>query len=590
MRLQPARPSKRRGLRRPRRGTPRLFAAAVATLAAWAAASPSAAWAAAPAPVLVWSSASPAGSPPPMAYASAAYDADNSTVVLFGGVASNGSLSDQTWIWDGSSWTEAEPAHAPPAREMAAMAFDPTLHQLILFGGQGANGTLLDDTWAWNGASWIQLAAQGPNPSAREAAAFAYAPNGNLLLFGGTGVAESAAPASGSTLPGAGAAPAAAASQTVLGDTWQWTSAGWVRSSVSGPPARSGAVLAYDGSGGSGGTQGTSVLFGGESTPASATASKPLGDTWVWSGSAWQAAKPATSPPARLDAAADLDGALGAPLLLCGETASGPADDAWLWSGSSWTQARVEGSPTPRQGAAAAYDSAAQEMVMFGGSGPGGATLGDTVLVKLPPTPTPATVPGSTTTTTTAPNTPTGSGPVPSGQRETTTSRPSSPTTQRATLQPSRPTSTRPAPVAAPAPLSLETNLHQVRSGGTVLLTGSGFAPGSVVSLSFHSADPSPLGDVTVGENGTFSKLIVVPTRAAPGRHQIVATGRAITGASADLAAAVMVVTTHHHGLSSRTTLALLGLAILIPVAAYLGMAGAGLWRRRRQAGGPGTA
>ena len=122
---------------------------------------------------LTWSPVSPPVTPPSLAYASAAYDSDNQTIVLFGGSHSNGTLSNDTWVWNGSTWTDfsGSAGQAPPARKSASMAFDPKLHQLILFGGDGANGQPLGDTWAWNGASWYeqsdQVLGQSPVPRGR---------------------------------------------------------------------------------------------------------------------------------------------------------------------------------------------------------------------------------------------------------------------------------------------------------------------------------------------------------------------------------------------------------------------------------------
>ncbi|HEX6395754.1 MAG TPA: kelch repeat-containing protein, partial [Acidimicrobiales bacterium] len=85
---------------------------------------------------LVWSILSPSSSPPALQDASAVYDSDNKTVVLFGGLTSQGTVSDSTWVWNGSTWTDYSPAQIeePPGRYLASMAFDPALHQLILFG------------------------------------------------------------------------------------------------------------------------------------------------------------------------------------------------------------------------------------------------------------------------------------------------------------------------------------------------------------------------------------------------------------------------------------------------------------------------
>lgn len=543
-----------------------LGASAASTAAAASTASP----ASPPRPVISWKTATPASSPPPLAYATAAYDADNSTVVLFGGRAADGTLSSSTWVWNGSTWAQDHPAHSPPARELASMAFDPTLHQLILFGGQAADGSLLGDTWAWNGASWIQVGAAGPAPGAREAAVLAFEQSGSLLLFGGTGQAGGGDSSSTSSLPGLPAPP----TQTALADTWLWTSAGWIRSTASGPPARSGAVAAYDGS------NGTTVLFGGEANPTSAGEPKPLADTWVWNRSGWAATKPPSAPPPRFAAAADDFPPLGGPLVLAGDGTSGGLGDAWVWEGDQWVQPAMRGTSSPRIGEAAAYDAASQTMVVFGGEGGGGSTLGDTILVGVvTPPPVPTTADATTTTVTRSTTTTTKPGSAP-------TTKPAGPGAHRTVPRKSTTTLApgRRSIVPAPTP-ALQTNRERVEPGHTVQISGVGFAPGSLVTLSFHSA-PAALGAAVVGANGTFSKVVTIPAGAAAGEHHLTATGTTPSGGTAILSAAVTVVAPAHKGISTVDTLALVGLAILIPVAAYLLMAGAGMWRRRRPAPG----
>lgn len=46
--------------------------------------------------------------------------------------------------------------------------------------------------------------------------------------------------------------------------------------------------------------------------------------------------------------------------------------DMWLWGGQQWWQLQVQG-PSPRSASVAAYDSVRHVIVLFGGSGPGGA-------------------------------------------------------------------------------------------------------------------------------------------------------------------------------------------------------------------------
>lgn len=567
--------------RSPRSYTAVAAAAALTGAAAWSAVGPARA-ATRPRPVVSWSAPAAGATPPPLAFAAAAYDPDAPTsgVVLFGGVTAAGTLSNRTWIWNGSAWTEARPSVSPPARELASMAYDPALHQLILFGGQDANGDLLDDTWAWNGQSWHQQTGGTGTPGARQAAAFAYDGSGNLLLFGGTGYSVAPTTDSSPTTTVPGTRAPAAGIQTVLGDTWQWTGAGWVEASATGPPARSGATLTYDAS------DGTTVLFGGESTPTSSSAAEPLGDTWVWSGSKWVQARPSASPPARFGAVADYFAGLGGPLLVGGEGTSGDLDDAWLWSSGTWTQASVQGDAPAREGACGAYDGAAQEMVVFGGRGGGGGTLGDTGLVKaVASTPPPTSVP-STPPTTRARSTTT----VARGSARSTTAPPTTrPRTTGPTTGSTLPRATRPGPVATPPPggtLLLETSVRKVARGGTVWVAGGGFAPGSTITLTFHST-PSPLGSATAGPDGRFSKTVAVPGHAAPGRHEIVASGTSPAGTATELTATVMVTAPAHHRTSAFTTLFLLGLALLIPVATFLAMEASGAWRRRREPNGP---
>ena len=341
-------------------------------------------------PSVQWTTATPTASPPPLANAAAAYDADTSTLVLFGGVNSRShTLSNQTWIWSGFNWSEATMnGQQPPARQWASMAFDPTLHALILFGGETANGTLLNDTWAWTGASWYQIPVDS-SPEPRAGAAMAFDRAGDLVLFGGTGYGPGSGDGTTTTL-----APIGSPTIT-LSDTWEWTSGGWQQAptQATAPPARAGAVISYDGA-----NQST-VMFAGSSTPSGASPAKLLGDTWTWNGGAWASAKAAHSPSARTAGVADYFPGLHGPLVLGGQGANGALADAWVWSGSDWVQAKVVGADPARAGGAGAYDGRASAMTVFGGSGSTGSTLDDTGLATF------GFIPSSSTTTSTLPAT-----------------------------------------------------------------------------------------------------------------------------------------------------------------------------------------
>ena len=460
------------------------------------AAGPATAASAPAAPTVDWTTATPSASPPPLANAAAAYDADTSTLVLFGGVDSlSHSLSDQTWIWNGSNWSEATMrAQQPPARQRASMAFDPTLHELILFGGETANGSLLDDTWAWNGASWFQPTVSS-SPPPRAGAAMAYDRAGNLVLFGGTGYAAGGGTGSTTTLPPIGSPTA------TLADTWEWTSGGWkpAATQTSPPPARAGATISYDGANRS------TILFGGSSTPSGASPAKLLADTWTWNGTSWTSVKPAHPPTARSAAVADYFPALHGPLMLGGQGATGSLGDAWVWSGSDWLQAKVVGADPPRAGGAGGFDASVGALTVFGGTGASGSTLGDTGLA------TPGTAGPASTTTTTKPAT-------------TTTA-----TTSRS------------------------------------ITTGTGTTSPSVTPPTHHPGHPS-----------TVTHPATTPTTKRTAVASVTTIHRT-AGNPPD------APPTHHHKrVSSATELSLIGLAVLIPVAAYLGLEGLGMWRRRR--------
>lgn len=175
------------------------------------------------------------------------------------------------------SWELETDIHlAPDAREMAGIAYDELNRKVVMFGGQGESSSILfDDTWLWDGweETWREalgpgLAPLDPRPSARKSPAMAYdGKSGRVLLFGGEG------------------------SGGVLGDTWLWDGVNerWESLGVMspGPSPRAGAQMAWDG------TQ--LMLYGGYT--GSGASKTPLGDTWLWNGTAWSKVTPENSPP-----------------------------------------------------------------------------------------------------------------------------------------------------------------------------------------------------------------------------------------------------------------------------------------------------
>jgi hypothetical protein len=558
---------------------------------------------------LTWSTLSPPASPPPLVHAAAAYDADNATVVVFGGVLPSGALSGDTWVWDGTTWLDykAGTTPAPAPRQLASMAFDPEMHQLILFGGEGPGGELLDDTWAWNGLSWYEVTgpAFGSAPTPREGAAMAYSPGGDLVLFGGRGVPPAAPPVAptaqvstttstlpsavssattpSATTPSATTEPPTAAQAETLGDTWLWTTTGWVRAKVSGPQARAGASMAYDSS------RNVTVLFGGETAATGSSGNQVLGDTWIWDGSSWRRPGAATSasastastgvtttttppapspsPPARFDASLVDDPSARGLVLFGGMSAQGVRSDAWSWGATpgappGWSPLSSSGGPPAEGGGVAAFDTATDQLVVFGGDTSAGAAAGSTVVLW-------SSAPVSLGTSSTAPTS--SAVGVPSS---------ASIPGPAAAAPASHSSGTIPGASARRSPVSASATV--LRRGWLVTLTGSGFAPKSTILITFHSA-PVLVGRTIATQAGTFSVVVSVPDNASPGTHHFVATGEGRNGRPTELTVAIRVVGGGLFGTASAIQKAvLIAAAVLFPLATWVLLDAAGWWRRRR--------
>jgi hypothetical protein len=93
--------------------------------------------------------------------------------LLFGGLEQDGStVLNDTWTWDGTSWTQHDVVGPSGRWSAAAASLDGTV---VVFGGVRSNGAAgaseseLGDTWTWDGVSWTRHDVVGP--SARDSAA-----------------------------------------------------------------------------------------------------------------------------------------------------------------------------------------------------------------------------------------------------------------------------------------------------------------------------------------------------------------------------------------------------------------------------------
>jgi len=100
------------------------------------------------------------------------------------------------------------------------------------------------------------------------------------------------------------------------------------------------------------------IAFGGRD----AATGLALGDTWLWNGTAWRRASPATSPNPSLASAMAFDAEHAVVVLHDGES-----DNTYTWNGTTWQERELGLGPSPRFGFSFAYDARRRQTVLFGG-------------------------------------------------------------------------------------------------------------------------------------------------------------------------------------------------------------------------------
>lgn len=243
----------------------------------------------------------------------------HSYMVLFGGRAPGGRLTDSTWIFNGS-WQNVTPvplsvySNSPPPLNYVSMTWDGEDGYAMMYGGCsngcGAKSASPSETWAFEGVSkagraiWDNLTTAVHPPSLYSEGLTYDAYDRYVLLFGGG-------------MPG---------TKYYLNQTWSYTAAtGWVnRTAAVATPSNTPPVvgiipgqLSYDPA------KGHVLLFGGQHFWASPTS----GD----------------------------------------KTANATLNETWSYRAGVWTNISEAVSPHPRFGAAMAYDSSNKVMLLFGG-------------------------------------------------------------------------------------------------------------------------------------------------------------------------------------------------------------------------------
>jgi len=295
-----------------------------------------------------WTRKFPTADPGFRGFAAMAYDEGRHEVLLFGGQTSDFSNPNDTWVWDGSNWTRKLPNTSPIGRMAPAMVYDKARGQIVMFGGWNFSGQVLNDTWVWDGSNWTQKF-PATKPSIRAWAAMTYdAARQQTVLFGGSPVDVS--------LP-------------LMNDTWVWDGSNWTQKFPTTVPApRAFASMIFDP------LRSQAVLFGGRIGVFQNY--QATNETWLWDGTTWLQASPATSPYPRESPGMAWDGVAGQALLFGGINSPDAYNDSWQWNGVNWTLLSPAISPYLKFGHAMTYDSGYQRVVLYGGNccGPGNDT------------------------------------------------------------------------------------------------------------------------------------------------------------------------------------------------------------------------
>lgn len=269
-----------------------------------------------------------------------AWDPIGLRTLQHGGLSSGPTASNaETWSFDGTNWTQLSPATTPPNRWGHQLVTDTRRQRIVMFGGRSPSLTATaNDTWEWDGSDWTQVF-PAASPAGRAFYAAAYDQRrGKTVIYG-----------SQSTFNGA--------------ETWEYDGSTWTQ--VLTPTtflSRESPAMCYDAG------RGVIVLFGGWYAASPATM---YADTWEYDGSDWTQRVTPTIPIARYRASMVYDSARGRVVLYGGFGNGTALTDTWEYDGNDWTQVGAVG-PARSTECYASFDQTLNQVLHFGGSGPGG--------------------------------------------------------------------------------------------------------------------------------------------------------------------------------------------------------------------------
>ncbi|MGA7217268.1 MAG: kelch repeat-containing protein, partial [Candidatus Sulfotelmatobacter sp.] len=148
-----------------------------------------------------WVSVIPTGTAPGVRTLQvSAYDGNTNTLMIFGGYNCNSAYYGDVWILQNANdvsatpnWIQLQPTGtAPTARESASAIYDPNTNSLIVYGGD-AGGEPLGDIWILSNANgtggtpaWTQLNPSNSGPTPRSGHTATYdSVNNAMTIFGG---------------------------------------------------------------------------------------------------------------------------------------------------------------------------------------------------------------------------------------------------------------------------------------------------------------------------------------------------------------------------------------------------------------------
>ncbi len=113
--------------------------------------------------------------------------AGKQVAVLVGGYDGSNWLNE-TWEYDVTTdtWAQMTPTTNPTALLANSAAFDAANEVVVMFGGMDDTGAGTNELWEYDGSDWTNVVWSGTNPRARDRALMAYAAGVGVVVFGGS--------------------------------------------------------------------------------------------------------------------------------------------------------------------------------------------------------------------------------------------------------------------------------------------------------------------------------------------------------------------------------------------------------------------